>query len=490
MNFRELLATLFLASAATAGAQPSWETTTPEAQGMDSRALQSLVEIGAMHQMDSLLVARNGKLVLETYYAPFRANTRHNVNSVTKGIVAGLTGIAVGQGAVPSVDQPVLQLLPNRVAATDDARKGAMTVQHLLDMTSGLQWREPLGDGPLTSYIDMGRSADWTQFVLDQPMAQAPGAGFNYNSGNSQLLSAILQARTGLNAENFAAQHLFRPLGITDWHWRKDPKSVSTGGFGLYLQPRDMAKIGQLYLQRGEWQGRQVIPRAWVDKVFAANVPMGQPLINYRYGDGWWTLPERQAYMAVGFHGQVIMVLPKHGIVAVTTSRAGYPMEQLVDQIEAAVKSPAPLPANAAAAQALSRRVQAAAVELQDRVGPVSPLAARISGRTWKVPPNDRGGRDFVLRLDEPASLEVLGPRNMVFRLGTDGRFVRSETEWGPALSKAQWIDDRTLSIQTRYLEEGETATYLLRFDGADEVAVDYDYTKGRPVKFTARAAP
>lgn len=345
---REDLKAWFLSLALVAGAAGAvdtawptrgWDSATPASQGMDARALQALVEFGAAHQMDSLLVARHGRIVLETYYAPFAAGQRHAVHSATKGIVAALVGIAVAQGVLPDPSTPVLQLLPGRANANVDARKQAMTLQHLLDMTSGLDWDERLGQAPVTS-MQMGRTPDWTQFTLDRPMAQAPGAGFNYNSGNSHLASAILATHAGMSTEDFAARHLFGPLGIADWSWRKAPEGVNSGGFGLALQTRDMAKIGLLYLQGGLWDGRQIIPRAWVDKVFAASIAMDlAPGSNYRYGDSWWALPQRQAYMAVGYLRQMIVVLPREQLVVATTGRQHYPIELFLDHVQAAVVS-------------------------------------------------------------------------------------------------------------------------------------------------------
>src|SRR6478609_6328001 len=173
-----------------------WQTATPESQGMDSPALQSLVGYGTYNQMDSLLVVRHGRIVLETQYGLFQDGDLHAINSATKSVLSTLAGMP-------------------------------------------------------RSVIDMQRSRDWTQFVLDRPMVREPGAAFDYNSGNTQLASAILLQATGMSAEQFAARELFAPLGITRWRWKKDAAGVSSGGFGLYLAPRDMAKFGLLALHHG-----------------------------------------------------------------------------------------------------------------------------------------------------------------------------------------------------------------------------------------------
>lgn len=488
------------ALAAQAQAQVSWptkqwETATPESQGMDSRALEGLVEFGGYNQMDSLVVTRNGRIVLETYYAPFGADNLHAVNSATKGIVGGLVGIAVGQGVLPGAQVPLVQLFPDYAVAADE-RKRAVTLQHLLDMTSGLDWIEPLSDAVPLTMLDMGRSRDWVRFVAQRPMAHAPGSVFNYNSGNSHLASAVLGAAAGMNAEAFAARHLFQPLGITQWRWRQDPAGNSTGGFGLYLKTRDMAKVGLLYLRRGEWDGQQVIPRAWVDKVFQPSVAMDlAPGTDYRYADSWWSIPSRQAYMAVGFHRQVILVLPKQGVVAAMTGRRNYSFEQLLDHLQGAVKSDQPLPPDAAAHEALQARVRAAAVEAPEAELPAGAAVAGVSGRSWKAGRNELGVKQLTVRLEGQPQLEVESftapgaatTRTVAYRLGEAGRSARGDSPRGPVLGKANWMADGSLLLQLRFIEEGETASYRLRFDG-DRALVEYQYSVGYRTRFTVEA--
>ena len=151
-----------------------WATSTPEARGMNSAAIAKLVDFGAANAMDSLLVTRNGRLVAEAYYAPYRASYKHVVNSVTKGVVGTLIGMAIQDGVLASRDQPALSFFSERTVANLDASKKAMTIGHLLDMTSGLDWREKLDDSMPETMLQMGRSRDWQGFVLDRPMAQAP----------------------------------------------------------------------------------------------------------------------------------------------------------------------------------------------------------------------------------------------------------------------------------------------------------------------------
>ena len=231
---------------------------------MSSERLARLVEFGASNDIDSVLVTRHGRIVLEASYAPFRAGLKHRFYSATKSVTSTLIGMALADGRLDSTDHKVVDFFADRTIANLDDAKKAITVQHLLDMTSGLAWQEGVNGGA-ESYIAMARSPDWQQFILDRPMATPPGSRFYYNTGNSHLLSAILGKVTGRSTLDYARERLFGPLGIDDVLWRVDPQGVSNGGNDLYLQPRDMAKIGYLWL-RGGAVGGQADPAGGVDR--------------------------------------------------------------------------------------------------------------------------------------------------------------------------------------------------------------------------------
>ena len=264
---------------------------------------------------------RHGKIVAEAYYAPYTAGIPHTLYSATKAVISTLMAIACKEGLLDSPNHRVLDFFDHRGIANLDDRKEAITVQSLLDMTSGIEWTEALVGRPY-SMLEMERSPDWVKFILDRPMSSAPGETFHYNSGNPHLLSAILTKITGMSALEYAKTKLFGPLGITDMSWRHDPQGISIGGYGLSLQPRDMAKIGYLYLRNGVWEGKQLVPSAWIDKVSQATVnPHVSLEPELRYSNLFWALPDKHVYMAVGYDGQVIMVFPDLDVVAVTTGQ-------------------------------------------------------------------------------------------------------------------------------------------------------------------------
>jgi CubicO group peptidase (beta-lactamase class C family) len=473
-------------SAATPWPTAGWETSPAEAQGVSSAALAGLVDFGAASDMDSLLVVRHGRIVVDAYYAPFRAGQMHLVNSVTKAVVGTLVGIAVKEERIRRLDQPVVDLFIERSIANLGADKKAITLETLLDSNSGLDWTEPLSDAPPETMLEMARSRDWVGFVLDRPMAQPPGRAFNYDSGTWHLLSAVLTKKTGMDTLAYAKQSLFGPLGIGEARWRQDPQGIRSGGFGLFLQPRDMAKLGYLYLQHGQWAGEQLLPPAWSEHVFHATVDMNFGTVPaFRYANGWWTIPDKHVYMAVGFLRQLIIVLPDLDVVAVVTGRQHYPFLALIDRVTAAAQSTVPLPADAVGAARLEARVREAAIEKATPVAAPSPLAATISGRSWRFEPNPSGLRSLKLDLASAApryeaAIDGFGaaPRRIAGPIGLDGLF-RSQEDGGSVFAvKGRWLSESEFEITSRLVTEGVVMTYRLAFRG-NEVDASFRSNQG-----------
>jgi CubicO group peptidase (beta-lactamase class C family) len=470
------------AAFAQSGAEPVWPTTqwqmsTPEEQGMDSTALAKLVEFGATRSLDSLLIARHGKIVLDAYYAPYAADIPHIINSATKSVIGTLTAIAQKDGLLDGPDHRMLEFFGDRSPADVDDRKKAITVQNLLDMTSGLDWKEPL-DGRPDSVIEMARTPDWIKFILDRPMSSAPGDVFDYNSGNSQLLSAILTKLTGMSAQDYAKARLFAPLGISTLNWPRDPQGFSIGGFGLALLPRDMAKIGYLYLRNGQWEDKQLVPPAWIDKVSHATLRMnlsGQP--DLRYSGTFWALPNKQVYMAVGYHCEIIMVLPALDIVAVATARDFCPFGRMADYISGAVKSETALAADPAGADLLANKIRDIAIEKPTEIGATSEIASAVSGKTYKFPGNALSVKSLSLTFADPQprfELEVYNrdpakpPLRLGGPMGMDGLYRKSEpTRSGIIATKGRWLDGHTFEVERRTLgESDQPQKWTLSFGG------------------------
>jgi CubicO group peptidase (beta-lactamase class C family) len=304
-------------TAASAAYWPTqgWRTSSPEEQGMDAQQLAEMLKVIKEKKLNlhSLLIIRNGYLVSETYFGSYQQGDRHELYSCTKSFIATLIGIALDKGYLKGTDQRILDFFPKQTFANPDERKSAMTLEDTLTMRTGLDWEE--GD---PAYRAMYRSSDWVKYVLDEPMVAAPGKQFNYCSGCSHVLSAILQQATGTDTREFADQYLFQPLGISHVVWDVDSSAIAIGGWGLQLTPRDMAKLGYLYLHQGQWDGQQVVSAKWVEDATRTHAEAGDDL---DYGYQWWTYSALGAYMALGRYGQTILVIPELDLIVVTTAQ-------------------------------------------------------------------------------------------------------------------------------------------------------------------------
>jgi CubicO group peptidase (beta-lactamase class C family) len=299
----------------------SWATSTPEEQGMDSGKLKALMAYIDEHDMavDSILVVRHGRIVLEEYGPGYTPSLRHPLYSVTKSVTSMLVGIAIDQGFIEGLDVPVTRLLPDYDSANPDPRREQMTLEHLLTMSDGIDWREhdfPYEDDRnIVGQAEL--SADAVQFVLDRPMARAPGEAWAYNSGASILLGAILEEATGRNLVLFAREVLFDPIGVGTVYWEQMSDGHYQTGGGLHMAPRDMARLGYLMLHNGNWNGEQIVPADWVARSTRTHYQAFGP---YGYGYQWQILPGGRGYRAEGLYQQYIYVLPEADMVIVATA--------------------------------------------------------------------------------------------------------------------------------------------------------------------------
>ncbi len=293
-----------------------WQISTPEEQGMRSQMLAEMMEHIKKNSfdIDSILIVRNGYMVLDAYFYPFSIEQKHHIFSCTKSIMSALIGIAIDKGYIQNVDRPIIDFFPDKAFANMDDLKKSITLKNLLMMASGLKCR----DSYLYRYVgffDMRNSNDWAQYVLDLPMADAPGEKFVYCNGVSYLLSVIIQNATKMKTLDFARKHLFEPLGINDVEWERSPQGIDAGYGEMWLKPHDMAKIGWLYLNKGRWGNKQILPSAWVEVSTKGHI---DATLFDHYGYQWW-VDSGGYYMAVGWKGQRIFVVPQKNIVAVFT---------------------------------------------------------------------------------------------------------------------------------------------------------------------------
>ena len=330
-----LVLCLSLCVTAAAEAQPrtteSWPRGSLTQQGIDATRIMQLVatirENREIRNIHSLLIVRNGRLVLEEYFGNHDADELHELQSVSKSFTSALVGIAIAKGKIKGIHERVLSFFPDMKSIDNlDDRKRQMTLEDLLTMRSGTDYHE---SGSASPHSQLNRkSRGWAEFILDRPMISEPGTKFRYDSGAVILTSAILQARYGVHADRFAAEHLFAPLGIKSYEWYKNADGHPHTGGGLDLRSQDMAKFGLLYLRDGRWNGKQVVPAEWVDASLSRHVEFERSRGGaIGYGYWWWVLPpdpegegEQDIYGAFGFKGQYIFLVPEHDMVVVVTA--------------------------------------------------------------------------------------------------------------------------------------------------------------------------
>lgn len=328
-----------------------WTESTPRAEGLDAAPLEALdreLAAGKNGFVDSMLVIRHGRVVYEktydhsgdyarlfagkgapgiyNYYDPgwhpyYRGTRLHTMQSVSKSVTSALVGIAVAEGRIPSVDAEAMPFFAD-FGMPPDSRRDRMTIADILTMRTGIRWDEESTEytDPRNNCAAMEGKDDWVRYVLEQPMAEEPGRRFVYDSGATELLSYLLARVTGKPADDYAKERLFDPLGIS-FYWKRTPRGLADTEGGLYLAPRDLAKIGYLYLHGGIWDGRRILPEGWVRDSTREWTKTNEP--PYGYGFQWWTMPAEAsrpgAFLAWGYGGQLLIVVPKLDMIAVFT---------------------------------------------------------------------------------------------------------------------------------------------------------------------------
>ncbi len=337
---RQLLLLAALGISPFAAAQEKCDGARIAGAGFAPQPLCALLATAAREQANThaVVILRHGAVVAERYYAgkdrsiywpfarsvQFDAAARHDVRSISKSVTSLLWGIAQGQGTTPALDTPVLALYPHD-ATLKQPGHAAITLEHLLTMSSGLAWHEPTRYDASNDETGLHWRSSQLRYLVDRPMSAAAGTRFNYNGGGTAVIAHILEQRVGMPLPDYARRQLFAPLGITDWEWTSDLRGRPLAFAGLRLRPRDLATIGQLVLQRGAWQGRQIVPAAWVDASTQPHIATGDGLA---YGYQWWmgeapAAGKRQRWVAgFGNGGQRLFIVPGLDMVVAITAGA------------------------------------------------------------------------------------------------------------------------------------------------------------------------
>lgn len=300
-----------------------WTLTSPTRENVDSAEMGWALDHGfAIRGLTSLLVVRHSHLIAERYFVPGGPDSLYSARSVTKSVMALLMGIAIQNGAVPSERTPISTYFFAPLP-TLDSIKGSITVHDLLTMTSGFAWNE---EGNPAEYDDWISAKDQIAYLVRRPLACPPGECWDYNSAAAHLTSVVITQAIAAGTPGFADTALFRPLGFHPVQWEILSGGFANGAAGLYLRPRDMAKIGALMLQQGWSAKRSIVRTSWIQELMQSQWPTNDALPSVgplTYGELWWTgqLGQHQITLAWGFGGQYIWVVPDLDLVVITTAR-------------------------------------------------------------------------------------------------------------------------------------------------------------------------
>jgi CubicO group peptidase (beta-lactamase class C family) len=474
MRTLSVVALVALGGSARAGAD--LPRSSPESQGVSSAAVLAFVEAAdrGIDSLHSLMLVRHGHVVAEGWWAPYAAGTPHSLFSLSKSFTSTAVGLAAAEGKL-SVDDPVLKFFPDEAPADPAANLKAMRLSDLLRMSTGQQTEPPRRP-----------TEPWAKTFLAHPVPFKPGTHFLYNTSATYMLSAAVQKATGRTVLDYLKPRLFEPLGIEKPTWEASPQGISAGGYGLSVRTEDIAKFGQLYLQKGKWNGKQLVPEAWVEAATARQTSNGSnPRSDWDQGYGYqfWRC-RHGAYRGDGAFGQYCVVFPEQdAVIAITAGvRDMQAVLNLVwDKLLPALK-PSPLPADDAARTRLERTLKGLALRLPEGSG----TPAKVAGRKYVFPANDRKFESVTL---EPGGKD--GSVTLVTRIDGTGRRIdcgvgtwqKGRAAWGrlpeqSAAAGGAWTSDDTFTAKVCFTETPFVAAVRLKFTG-DGVRLESEWNVG-----------
>ena len=447
----------------------------PEAQGIASTTISAFLESVEQRgiELHSLMLVRHGHVVAEGWWSPYSADRIHQLYSLSKSFTSTAIGIAINEGLL-SVDAPVLSFFPDKAPKKVHEFVEKMCVHHLLSMSTGhledvLDRATEQGDG------------DWIAGFFAVPPDQEPGSIFAYNNAATFMLSAILQSLTSMKLIEYLRPRLFEPLGITQTHWYENPQGINHGFSGLHITTEAIARFGQLYLQKGEWQGQQLVPKEWVEtattKHIITNPPPedNTPDWGQGYGYQFWQC-RHNAYRADGAFGQFCLVMPEQDAVLATTAGAEN-MQSVLDlvwtQLLPAMGDES-LSGDAEVQSKLSHQLEQLEI-LPTRAETTSQIASSVSGKTYDFSGDPNVGDETELLTlyfheDHALLVEEDNRGEHQIRCGYNQWLSDTttfyESEPVPVMSSGTWTSPNTFTLEIRYIQTPHCLTLDFHFDG------------------------
>ncbi len=448
----------------------------PEAQGIAPSAILAFVDdandkIDALH---SFMLVRHGHVVAECWWTPYDAKTRHELYSLSKSFTSTAVGLAIAEGKL-SLDDPVLKFFPEDAPEQPSNNLKSMRVSDLLRMNTGHQTEPRLfsPEGPRLA----ASSQSWVKTFLAHPVPFKPGTHFLYNTPATYMQSAIVQKVTGQTVLDYLRPRLFEPLGIENPTWGTSPQGISLGGYGLSIRTEDIAKFGQLYLQKGQWRGKQLVPAAWVEAATARQTSNGSnPQSDWDQGYGYQFWRARHgAYRGDGAFGQFCVVIPEQdAVVAITsgTNNMQAVLNLVWDKLLPAMCATS-LPDDEESYRKLQARLKNLTLPTLKATDAGRP-AEGVSGKTYSFPTNGSKLEILGLEFDDKN-----GPVTLVcqFNGGEKKRITCGEGEWKkgrlaigqlpeqPAAACGAWTGNGEYTARICLYETPFVFTFRLRFD-------------------------
>lgn len=474
--------------------------TPPEAQGVSSAAVLQFVEAleSQINEIHSFMLLRHGRVIAEGWWSPYGREYPHALFSLSKSFTSTAVGFAVTEGYF-SIDDPVLSFFPDETPAGVSDLLSGMCVRHLLSMSTGQAedtW----------SYMVDRPDGNWIKGFFSVPVEHTPGTHFVYNTGATYMLSAIVQKTTGMKLLDYLTPRLFEPLGIEKAAWWDSPQGITAGGIGLSLKTEDVARFGQLYLQKGNWQGKQLLPEAWVDEATAfqsSNAGGAQADWSQGYGYQFWRC-RHNAYRGDGVFGQYCIVMPEQdAVLAITSGMDVFDMQQplnLVWDILLPAMQPDALPDDAAAQGALTQKLSSLRM-LPAQGKPNSPTASQISGRAYAVDPNELnietltlnfGASGCIVNIKTAADEQMIPCGYGEWQPGQTDLFKQPLLfDSTPITSSGAWTAEDTFTMIIRLYETPFFHTLVYHFGGDEmmvEVSINVSLESLKPLLLTAHA--
>lgn len=471
---------------------------TPEAEGISSAAVLHFVRSLEQHThpldaVQGFMLLRHGKVAAEGWWTPYGPERPHTMFSLSKSFTSTGIGLAVAEGLL-TVDDPVLKFFPSDAPADPSENLQAMRVRHLLAMNTGHH-------EDTTPQVFRGADDNWPRAFLSLPVEHAPGSWFVYNTAATYMLSAILTRLTGQTLLDYLRPRLFDPLGIENPTWDADPQGISLGGTGLHIKTEDIARFGQLYLQSGAWEGKQIVPAAWVAEATHPHSDnsntQSNPDWSVGYGYQFWRC-RHGAYRGDGAFGQYCVVMPQQEAVLAIVSGLR-DMQAVLDKVWAHLlpaMSPQALPPDPQAHGALCEKL--ASLALPVAAGqPSSPRAQEWAGKTYVLERNDLGlqrvavepgGEGITLIVGDERGEHRVAVGYAAWRQGrSDLRGVGDE----PVAAAGAWTAEDMYTVHICCNESESCPVLRLQFAGGElqlEVEPNVSWEEPKPLRIGGRA--